>query len=74
MPGKDFDQVYAICPFFQKSDAKNSRIFCDGFSKSANISLNFGRCKRAYREFRADYCNSFDHKECPIYKMLWDEA
>lgn len=70
----DYSQIYAKCPFYQKSDEKSSRIFCEGISRGMTLSLNFGKHKRAYREYREDYCNDFSFQECPIYKMLRDES
>lgn len=73
MPGQDYGQADVKCPFYVKNDSKSRRIFCEGFCNSLNLSLNFGKYKRAYREYKADYCDSFSYQECPIYKMLADE-
>ena len=75
MPANDdYRQVYAKCPFFLRGDEKSRRISCEGFCRSMTLSLNFGKYRKAYREYREDYCDSFGFEECPIYKMLRDES
>lgn len=61
------------CPFYVRHSDKYARIVCEGFSQSAKLSMNFGKCKRAYREYREDYCESFQYRACPIYRMLSEE-
>lgn len=73
MPGTDYAQVEAKCPFFLKSDEKSRRIHCEGFCRNLSLSMNFGKYKKAYREYKADYCEGFDYEACPVYKMLRDE-
>lgn len=73
MPSQDYGQADAKCPFYVKNDPKGRRIVCEGFAESMKLSLNFGKYKRAYREYKEDYCDSFDYRECPVYKMLEKE-
>lgn len=61
-----YDDVNAICPYFQSSEKK--KIMCEGITDRCNTALVF-RSQSGRNQHRELFCDS-KYMNCEIYKML----
>lgn len=62
----DFNNQFALCPFFLEKQEDKYRIKCEGVCPNTTIQLTFKGSKNKYLQ---DFCCGY-YRECRIYKML----
>jgi hypothetical protein len=61
-----FDDVNAICPYFQRSDKR--KICCEGVADGCTTNLEF-ETKAKRNLHRRVFCDA-KYKNCEVYRML----
>ena len=61
-----FDDVNALCPYFNASDKQE--VTCEGVTDGCRTILKFNSQKKRDR-YREIFCNA-NYKRCKVYKML----
>ena len=58
---------WAVCPFYRGEDGLTKRIYCEGPTDNATITLTF---KSGVNRHKANRCR-YEWTKCPIARMIW---
>ncbi|MDD3369135.1 MAG: hypothetical protein PHP50_09660 [Lachnospiraceae bacterium] len=63
----NFDDVEAMCPFYQRGDKR--KIVCEGPEDQYSLELVFDA--RSDRDkHREEYCNTYNYHNCHVCKLI----